>query len=255
MKNILAAIWSESLKVLRSKVFWLTFIFFSIMPIMFGLMGFIQKNPEFANSIGSIGSGVTLDGKADWTTYLGNLNQAIAGAGIVGFAFVTSWIFGREYSDRTIKDLLALPVSRACIVLSKFIVMFMWCVLLSLFMFVIGLIVGMVINFDGLSVGILIHSFYRFSVTAMLTMILSTPATFLANYSRGYLVPLGFAILTIILGNFTGIVGLTQYYPWALPTVYQDVGNLGTVSWIILSLTGVLGLLGTFAWWRYADQT
>jgi len=255
MKNLRAAVWSEGIKVLRSKVFWLTFIFFTIMPIMFGLMGFIQKNPEFAKSIGSIGGGVTLDGRADWTTYLGNLKQGIAGVGIVGFAFVVSWMFGREYSDRTIKDLLALPVSRSCIVLAKFIVISIWCALLSLFMFVIGLIVGMVIDFDGLSAAILIHSFYRYSATAILTMIISTPAAFLANYSRGYLVPLGFAILTIILGNFMGIMGLTQYYPWALPTIYQSVGYLGTVSWVILFLTGISGLLGTFAWWKYADQT
>ncbi|MDF2944126.1 MAG: bcrB [Herbinix sp.] len=255
MKNLRAAIWSESLKVLRSKVFWLTFLFFAIMPIMFGLMGFIQKNPEFAQSIGSIGAGVSLDGVADWTSYLGDLKQGIAGVGLVGFAFVVSWIFGREYSDRTIKDLLALPVSRSCIVLSKFIVISIWCILLSLFMFIIGLIVGIVIDFEGLSAAVLIHSFYRFIATAILTMIISTPAAFLANYSRGYLVPLGFAILTIILGNFIGLMGLTQYYPWALPSIYQDAGYLGSISWSILCLTGVLGLLGTFAWWRYTDQT
>lgn len=255
MKNMLAAIWSESIKVLRSKVFCFTFIFFAIMPIMFGLMSFIQNNPGLAYSIGSIGSGVTLDGTVDWTSYLGNLNQGAAGAGIVGFAFVASWIFGREYSDRTIKDLLALPVSRSWIVLSKFIVMFIWCVLLSLFMFVIGLMVGIVINLGGLSVEILIHGFNRFIVTSILAITISTPAAFLANYTRGYLLPIGFTILTIIIGNFMGIVGLTQYYPWALPTVYQYGGHLGTYSWIILCLTGIFGLLGTFAWWRYADQT
>jgi ABC-2 type transport system permease protein len=255
MKNLCAAIWSESLKVLRSKVFWISFLFFTIMPIMFGLMGFIQKNPEFAQSIGTIGAGVTLDGVADWTSYLGSLKQGIAGVGIVGFAFVASWIFGREYSDRTIKDLLALPVSRSCIVLSKFIVMSIWCALLSLFMFIIGLIVGLVIDFDGLTATILIHSFYRFMATSILTMIISTPAAFLANYSRGYLVPLGFAILTIVLGNFMGLMGLTMYYPWALPTIYQDAGFLSSVSWAILCLTGALGLTGSFAWWRYTDQT
>jgi ABC-type transport system involved in multi-copper enzyme maturation permease subunit len=41
---------------------------------------------------------------------------------VIGFAFVTSWVFGREYSDRTVKDLLALPAPRSSIVLSKFIV-------------------------------------------------------------------------------------------------------------------------------------
>ncbi|HBF36975.1 MAG TPA: bacitracin ABC transporter permease [Firmicutes bacterium] len=253
MKNMLAAIWSESLKVLRSQVFWLTFIFIAIMPIMFGLMGFIQKNPELAYSIGSMGSGVTLNGIVDWTSYLGKLYQSVAGGGMIGFAFVASWIFGREYTDRTIKDLLALPISRSWIVLSKFIVMFIWYILLSLFMFLIGLIVGRVINLDGLSVEILMPGFYRFSVTAIITMIISTPAAFLANYSRGYSVPIGFAILTVI--HFIGLVGLMPYYPWTFPGLYQHAGHLITASWIILGFTGVLGLLGTFSWWRYSAQT
>jgi len=255
MKNIHAAIWSESLKVIRSKVFCFTFIFFSILPIMYGLMGFIQNNPALAHNVGSIGSGVTAHGTINWTAYLQNLEIGIAGAGIVGFAFVASWIFGREYADRTIKDLLALPVSRSCIVLAKFIVMFIWCILLALFMFLVGVIVGMIINFDGLSVGILIHGLYCFIVTSILAIIISTPAAFLANYTRGYLLPIGFTIITIIIGNFMGLTGLTQFYPWALPTVYQYVGHLGTNSWIILCITGALGLLGTFAWWRYSDQT
>ena len=62
---------------------------------------------------------------ADWQTYLGLLNQITAGAGLLGFALVTSWVFGREYSDRTVKDLLALPVSRSSIVVSKFILVAM----------------------------------------------------------------------------------------------------------------------------------
>jgi len=46
--------------------------------------------------------------------------------GLIGFAFVTGWVFGREYSDRTVKDLLALPTPRLSIVLSKFIVVAIW---------------------------------------------------------------------------------------------------------------------------------
>src|SRR5699024_1298166 len=39
--------------------------------------------------------------------------QMIAVGGIFVFGFVTSWIFGREYADKTVTDLLALPYSRA----------------------------------------------------------------------------------------------------------------------------------------------
>jgi ABC-2 type transport system permease protein len=36
------------------------------------------------------------------------LAQGIAIGGLFVFGFIMSWIFGREYTDRTMKDLLAL---------------------------------------------------------------------------------------------------------------------------------------------------
>ena len=48
---------------------------------------------------------------ADWNSYFGILTQSIGVGGVLIFGFVASWIFGREYSDGTAKDLLALPTS------------------------------------------------------------------------------------------------------------------------------------------------
>ena len=46
---------------------------------------------------------------ADWQTYLGMYGQLIAAGGFFLFVLVISWVFGREFSDKTIKDLLAVP--------------------------------------------------------------------------------------------------------------------------------------------------
>ncbi|WP_394697887.1 ABC transporter permease [uncultured Methanomethylovorans sp.] len=50
--------------------------------------------------------------------------EIILTLGTIGFGIISSWIFGREYSDRVIQDLLALPVPRSTIVLSNFVVIF-----------------------------------------------------------------------------------------------------------------------------------
>ncbi|MBC8390663.1 MAG: ABC transporter permease [Actinobacteria bacterium] len=50
--------------------------------------------------------------------------------GVIGFGFVTSWVFGREYSYRIIKNMLTLSISRYIIVLSKFIAAAIWCFLI-----------------------------------------------------------------------------------------------------------------------------
>jgi len=51
-------------------------------------------------------------------------------------------VFGREYADHTIKDLLALPTARTAIALAKFILIMLWAVVLTLITFLIGLGVG-----------------------------------------------------------------------------------------------------------------
>lgn len=85
-----------------------------------------MKDPDLARRLGLISAKAQIvAGSADWPTYLGFLAQATAVGGILLFALIGSWVFGREYSDRTISDLLPLPTPRRSIVLAKFVVL--WC--------------------------------------------------------------------------------------------------------------------------------
>ena len=259
MKGIFSAFWAESLKIRRSKIFLITILVFLIIPMMMSFLIFVSKNPEISSKLGIVGIKASLLGKYDWPAYLGLLTQMIAALGIMGFGFVTSWVFGREYSDHTVKDLLALPVSRSFIVLSKFIVVVIWCVLLSFILFVFGVMAGGIIQLSGWSSEIAFHSAYIFTITSLLTILLCTPVAFFASYGRGYLLPMGFVIFTLIIANFIGLVGLGPYFPWAIPGIYSSASGiegmqLGTISYIILYLTSISGLIGTFAWWHFADQ-
>ncbi len=80
----------------------------------------ILKDPEMARSLGLLGSKAALTaGSADWPTFLSLLGQAVAVGGAVLFAFLTAWVFGREFADRTLRNVLASPTSRRNIVLAK----------------------------------------------------------------------------------------------------------------------------------------
>jgi len=228
---------------------------------MMGLMFFIQKHPEIAAKLGMIGNKANMMriGKGDWATYLGFLTQGIAGIGLIGFGFVTSWVFGREYTDHTAKDILALPVSRTVIVLAKFTVVAIWSVLLIFVFLASSFAFGIIIGISDWSAVTIINYTYTYSMTSLLTLLLCTPAAFLASYSRGYLLPMGFVILTLLMANFTGLVGFGPYFPWAIPGLFcapakTEGFQLVLSSYIILALTSVLGFAGTIARWRYADQ-
>jgi ABC-2 type transport system permease protein len=261
MRSLTAAFIAECMKLRRSGIVWITIALFIFIPLMLGLLMFVAKNPAVAAKLGLIGTKASLMrfGKADWLSYCILITQAMAAIGMIGFGFVTSWVFGREYTEHTVKDILALPVARHYIVISKFFVTIIWCLLLSFIFLVFTLIAGILINLSGWSHHLALASAGLFMVTCLLTLLLNTPVAFFASISRGYLLPLGFVILTLIMANFTGLVGLGPYFPWAIPGIYAsatgpDSVHLIPVSYIILVITSIFGFLGTIIWWRYADQ-
>jgi ABC-2 type transport system permease protein len=261
MKNVLATLWVESLKIRKSRIFPATFVFFMFVASMMGLMMFVQKYPEISAKLGMIGDKASMlrFGEPNWQNYFRLLIEVMAGVGMVGLGFITSWVFGREFSDHTLKDILALPVSRVYIVMSKLILIVIWFALLSVTYLVFGLFAGILIDLPGLSAEIIIKNASTFLVTSLLSALLCTPVSFFASYSRGYILPIGFVILTLILANFSGLVGLGPYFPWAIPGLYgiptgSESMNLNGASYFILILTSLAGLSGTIAFWLYADQ-
>jgi ABC-type transport system involved in multi-copper enzyme maturation permease subunit len=261
MNSILATLWVESLKIWKSRIFLATILFFMFVSLMMGLMMFIQKYPEISGKLGMIGDKASMlrFGEPNWQNYFRLLIEGMGGVGLVGIGFITSWVFGREFSDHTLKDILALPVSRVYIVISKLILIVIWFAFLSVIYLASGLIAGILIGLPGLNAEILSKKIFTYLVTSLLSILLCTPVSFFASYSRGYIFPIGFVILTLILANFSGLVGLGPYFPWAIPGLYgtptgSESMMLNGASYLILVLTSLAGLFATISFWLYADQ-
>lgn len=178
ISNMLTVMQVEGLKMFRSNIFGITIMAAILLPLLLGLYTFILKNPEIALNMGLLARGGQLKGTVDWPIYFSLLTQMISGMSILMFGFVASWLFGREYSDRTIKDLLALPVSRFAIVTAKFIVAALWGLLLFSIAFFLALLIGNAIQLDGWSTGYMLQALSILSGTAILVLLASTPVAF-----------------------------------------------------------------------------
>ena len=89
--------------------------------------------------------------------------------------------------------------------------------------------------------------------------LLCPPVFLMVSAGKGYLAPLGFVVLTVVFAQIIGALGFGVYIPWAVPALYSGIGSesggsLGSISYKIVVLTGVVGLIGTIYWWQYADQ-
>jgi ABC-2 type transport system permease protein len=261
MNGFLSALWSETLKMRRSKVPLFTAIGFSILPLAGGLFMVILKDPEAARTMGLISAKAQFTmGVADWPAYFGFLAQGVAVAGMILFSIVTTWVFGREFSDHTIKELLALPTSREATITAKFIVIGVWTMIVTLLIFGVSLVVGKLVVLPGWSMELFGSTFIGIMGCALLTLGLLPAVALLASTGRGYLPPFGWMILTMVLAQFSAILGWGDWFPWAVPALFSGAAgpraeNLGVHSYIMLALTFLLGLAATYYWWRSADQT
>jgi ABC-2 type transport system permease protein len=261
MNLFLSSLWAETLKIRRSKVPLFTAIGFSMAPLMGGLFMIILKDPEAARSMGLISTKAQLvAGVADWPTFFSILSQAVAVGGAILFAIVTTWVFGREFSDRTAKELLALPTSREAIVTAKFVVITVWTLALCLFIFGLGLVIGNLVVIPGWSEELLRTAFVDVLGSAVLTIGLLSFVALLASIGRGYLPPFGWTILTVVLAQIAAITGWGDWFPWSVPALFSGAAGpraelLGMHSYIIVFITSLIGLAATFYWWRNADQT
>ena len=261
MTGLAAALWTEGLKARRSKMPWLTGLGFSLAPLMGGLFMMILKDPAWARRFGLITTKAQIRaGTADWPTYVGLLTQAVAVGGLVVFGLVAIWVFGREYGDRTVTDLLALPTPRGAIVGAKFVVIASWSAGLTVLVYVLGLGLGAAIGLPGWSPGLAVDAAGRLAATAGLTIALVSPFAWTASAGRGYLPPIGGMFLAIFLAQVIAALGWGAYFPWSVPALASGVAgpgaqDVGASSYLLVGLTGVAGIAGTVAWWRFADQT
>jgi ABC-2 type transport system permease protein len=110
---------------------------------MAGVFMILLGNPSLAVQAGILNQKAKLlTGQPDWPSFMGMITQGVAVGGLLVFGFLTSWLFGREYADQTMKDLLALPVPRFQIMLAKFLVLAGLCLLLSVGILLEGLAIG-----------------------------------------------------------------------------------------------------------------
>jgi ABC-2 type transport system permease protein len=261
MNNLADMIWIEIHKATRSRMPLLTALGFLLVPLVDAFFMIILKDPEFARNAGLISAKAQLmAGTADWPTFLNILAQAVAVGGIFLFSLIGSWVFGREFVDGTVKDLLAVPISRWTILVAKFIVVMVWSVALTILIYFAGLLIGALLALPQGSVDVLLKGSAALAVTTCLVVTVMTPVAFFASLGRGYLLPMGATILFVLFANVLAVAGWGDFFPWSVPALYAGAGgsaeaSLGAASYWIVVLTGLAGMVGTYLWWRFADQS
>jgi len=257
MLHLTDTIWIEFRKAIRSKVPFWTVIGSLFMPLAIAFLIFVARNPEISKKMGliSIKADLMAYSATDWTSYLGLAAMIVSAGGFFLFVLAASWIFGREFADGMVKDLLAVPIPRISILLAKFIVVILWSAVITLAMASVSLFMGLLLKLPGGSSEVILKGIGTIAATAGLAILIAFPFAWVASIGRGYLLPLGLVVLILMMSNFVAMTGRGEFFPWAVPGIFaQGKTSLTFISFLIVILTGFVGMAITHHWWMRADQ-
>lgn len=252
---------TELLKLRRSTITWLTWLAFSVAPLVGGLFMWILKEPDRARAIGLLGAKAQFaGGSADWPSFAAILAQMTGVGGMILTAVITAYVFGREYAEGTSKNMLALPVRRESFVVAKLIVVMLWFAALVTAIFIEGIAIGLALDLPGFSWGLLSTAARDVTFSAAMCCLLVPPVAWIATLGRGYLPPLGFAIFTLVLGNVFAATGWGKWFPYAIVPLSTGIAGprvsvLEPGSYVVVLLLCAAGVAATIWQMGTADNT
>lgn len=243
-------IYCEFLKLKRSKVLLICFLGALVTPLMMFVDGIKvhNSNPDEIFTTESY--------------YYNCMSYTLIAFGLLVIIVLEAYLFSREYSERTLKTMLTIPVSKTMFILSKFVVLFIMNMIFSLISWAAMGILSAILNamlgmpvFDWKDA---IEYLVRMMAGGVLLFMVVTPFAFIAIWTKGYIVPVitGAAIVLANAGLMNETIG--AIFPWT-SIEYICVGTIAdqgysiAVVWSIIIAVFVAGIAATVLYFKTED--
>jgi ABC-2 type transport system permease protein len=260
--TFIKVIGTEILKLRRSKITWLSLLFYAFFGLIAWFVFWMLGNPEAARNLGLIGqkASFVMNGlSADWQglfTFFAELG--IAG-GMIILSLIVIYLFGREYVEGTAKNMLALPVPRAYFVAAKLVVAALWFALLTAFLLAECLLLGNLLGLGAAPSALVARESGNILIASLLVFALQPLVAWITVASGGYLAPFGYTIATLLIGNLMIRTEWAPWCPWSIVAVLGGMAGprqadvvLG--SCLVLAATFAVGVAGTILHQARADN-
>jgi ABC-2 type transport system permease protein len=257
MRETLAAAGAELRKVRRSPLPWISVAVFVVAGFVSTTFIYSAQNPDRARNIGFLDDKGDVSGVVpDWTGLFDMFGQVTATGGFLVFGIIMIWLFGRAFSDHTVKDLLALPTRRDAIVIAKLLIGAAWCLALTVQLCLLGLLAGTALDLPGWSTRTALDGIGRIALTAVLTITVTTAFALAASIGRGYLSAVGTLFSALFLAQIVAQLGYGRFFPWSIHGLLNTEvrASIGPVGYGLVAAVGVVCATANVAWWRRADH-
>lgn len=240
----------ELLKLKHSKMVLISVLGVLATPCMM-LAGALQMHFEYPDKI------ITL---AD--IYDNSLVYVMLLINFIVYVAITAYLFSREYTENTLKTLLPIPVSRTTFIVGKFLVLFLWIMLLTLVTWA-----GILALFSVYHVIFGMHSFnlvdarlwlLKFLLGNALMFFTLSPFAFIAQKTKGLVAPMIASAVIVMSSAALSNQDMGALFPWTatyflLDERLKSTGYPIPLSISIILAVTVVGLLATFQYFKKED--
>ncbi|MFZ5969852.1 MAG: ABC transporter permease [Bacillota bacterium] len=241
-------LYTEIFKLKRSKLFFVSFLGATVVPIMmfFMFISMRARNPENI---------LTFDQYFKQTDMF-----TLLLIGTLLFGLLATYIFNREYQEETLKNLLTIPVGRKSLIVSKLIIILGVILSLSLFSYVTSLLLGFLGHFEGLTIGVLLKWLKGYLFSGTLLFLLTPSVILITILFKNYIPTIGFTIVVSVIGIILINSDYSLVFPWTAPAMIAHFDLVESPakftiihSWISLILTFLIPLTAAFLYFEKTD--
>ncbi|MDQ0242919.1 bacitracin transport system permease protein [Bacillus fengqiuensis] len=237
MVNLL---YTELLKLKRSSMFFISLLGAIVSPVMVVMATYIHQP------------------STPFTELFHDTNLYTVGIiGVPLYAVVAAYLFNREYVEDTLKNLLTIPVSRLSFITSKLLLLLIWIMLLTFIAWVLTLLLGVLLHFEGLNAPLVLKSFTQFLIGGGFLFILSSPVILITLILKNYVPPIIFAIVVTLLNVMSGNSEDRGLFPWMAAVDIANDTLLPTYppefSYIAIAAVSLTGFTAAIAYFQKTD--
>lgn len=177
--------------------------------------------------------------------------------GTLLYGVITAYLFGREYTEDTLKNLLTIPVSRVSLIGSKLLLLLLWIEALSLAAWGLTLGLGLIGRYEGLDAALLLKSLREFTVGGGLLFLLSTPTAFLTLLLKNYVPTIIFTAAVTMANVALANRDYKAVFPWSAVHVIAEQGFVAAYppyySYIAVAAASLAGLAASLYYFTKVD--
>lgn len=178
-------------------------------------------------------------------------------SGVPLYGVITTYLFNREYTEDTLKHLLIIPVSRINILISKLIILFLWIMTLTLVAWGVMFCLGLLGQFEGLSLLLIKKSLGQFLIGGSLLFMLSMPDILITIVLKNYVPSIVFTMGVVLINLMTANSEYRGLFPWAAAGDISREMLLPTFpleySYIVIFATSFIGLIALITYFNKVD--